>query len=112
MKTGWFFFLAQGIGEPSVPFGHKWTKSALGITINNPVATLMRISINLVTKQIYNPGIVKCNPWCTYSPLVPKRDTFVIIGSPMVQGLYLMTSMKQNSYDLGIDIVIIRKSLL
>ena len=56
----------------SVPFGHKWTISVPGITINSPVATLMRTSINLVTKQIYNPGIVKCNPWSTYSPLVPK----------------------------------------
>ena len=27
---------------------------------------------------IYNSGIVKYNPWCTYSPLVPKRDTFML----------------------------------
>ena len=39
----------------------------------------MRIYINLVTKQIYTPGIVKCKPWCTYSPLVPKRDTFMLL---------------------------------
>ena len=38
--------------------GHKWKISAPRITINNPVATLMRTSINLVTKQIYNPMIV------------------------------------------------------
>ena len=54
---------------------NKWP----GITINTPVATLMRTSINLVTKQIYNIGIVKCNPWCTYSPLVPKWDTFMLL---------------------------------
>ena len=63
----------------SVPFGHKWTISAHGITINNPVVTLMRTSINFVTKQIYNHGIVKWNPRCIYSPLVSKRDTFMLL---------------------------------
>ena len=62
-----------------VPFSHKWKISAPRIIINNPVATLMRTCINLVTKQIYNPGIVKCNPCCTYSPLVPKQDTFMLL---------------------------------
>ena len=39
--------MTTNIDEPSVtyiksvPFGHKWTMSAPGITINNPVATLM-----------------------------------------------------------------------
>ena len=37
----------------------------------------MRTYIKLVTKQIYNFGIVNYNAWCTYSPLVPKRDTFL-----------------------------------
>ena len=45
----------------------------------------LQISINLVTKQIYNFGIVKYNLWCTYSPLVPKRDTFML---QMVQPLF------------------------
>ena len=62
----------------SVPFGHKWTISVLGILINNPVVTLLRICINIVTKQIYNSGIVKYILWCTYSPFVPKRDTFML----------------------------------
>ena len=39
----------------------------------------MRTSINLATKQIYNHGIVKCNPCCTYSPLVSNRDTFMLL---------------------------------
>ena len=59
----------------SVPFVHKWTISASGITINYPVATLMGTFVN----KNYNHGIVKCNPWCTYSPLVPKRDTFMLL---------------------------------
>ena len=59
----------------SAPISEPWP----WITIYNPVATLMWTSINLVTKQTYNPGIVKCKPWCTYSPLVPKRDTFMLL---------------------------------
>ena len=39
----------------------------------------LRTSINLVTKQIYNYGIFNGNPWCTYSPFVPKRDTFTLL---------------------------------
>ena len=31
-------------------------------------------------KQIYNFGIVNYNPWCTYSLLVPKRDTFLSVS--------------------------------
>ena len=70
------------------PFVHKWTISALWITIKNPVATLMRTSINLVTKQIYNPGyVIKYNPWCTYSPLVPKWDTFMLLMVHLCMGL-------------------------
>ena len=46
----------------SVPFGHKWTKSAPVITINNPVATLMSIFINLETKQITIPGLLNVIP--------------------------------------------------
>ena len=38
--------------------------------IINPASTLMRTYITLVTNQTYN----FYNPWCTYSPLVPKRD--------------------------------------
>ena len=56
----------------SVPFGHKWTISAPVITVNNPLATLMRTSINLITKKIYNPGIVKHNPWCIILHLCPN----------------------------------------
>ena len=63
----------------SVQFGHKWKISEPGITINNPVANLMRTTINLVTQQMCNPRIVKCNPWYTYSPPVPKRDTFMLL---------------------------------
>ena len=53
--------------------------SVPGIIINNPIATLMRTSVNLLTKQIYNPGIVKCNPSCIYSPHVHKRDAFILL---------------------------------
>ena len=41
--------------------------------ITNPESILMRTSIKLVTKQIYNFGIVIYDPWCIYSPLVPKQ---------------------------------------
>ena len=61
------------------PFGHKWTFSVPGITIHKPVATIKRSSINLVTKQIHNSGIVKCNPRCIYNPLVPKQDSFMFL---------------------------------
>ena len=63
----------------SVPFGNKWTISAPGIIINNPVASLMRTTINFVIEQIYNPRIVKYNPWCTSSTLMPKWDTFILL---------------------------------
>ena len=39
--------------------------SAPVIIINNPESTLMRTFIKLVTKQIYNFGIVNYNPCCT-----------------------------------------------
>ena len=55
-----------------------WTISAPGIIINNPEAPLMRPDINLVTKQFCNIVFVKCNPWCTYSLLVPKWGTFML----------------------------------
>ena len=61
----------------SVPFGHKWTISAPGITINNPEATLLRTSINLVTKRIYNPGIVKCKKILFLLPMTGKKCTGV-----------------------------------
>ena len=65
----------------SVPFGHKWTISVPGITINNPVATLIRTSINLETKQIYDPEIVKCNSWSTCSQ---TGHFYVTDSSPLV----------------------------
>ena len=42
----------------------------------------MRTSIKLVTKQIYNFGIVnyKYNPLCPYSPLVPKQYIFMLVS--------------------------------
>ena len=52
----------------------------LGIIINNPESNLMRTFIKLVTKQINNFGIVNYNPWCTYSPLELKRDTFLPVS--------------------------------
>ena len=74
----------------SVPFGHKWTISAPGITINNPVATLMRTSINLGLNKSIIPGllIVLCNSWWTYSPLVPKRDTFMLLTVHLDMNFY------------------------
>ena len=63
----WHFPCVQNISDSltisnakSVPFWHKWTIKAPGITIHNPIATLTsvtRTSINLVTTQIYNFGI-------------------------------------------------------
>ena len=61
-----------------VLYWHKWTISAPGIIINNPESILMRTSKKLVTEQIYNFGIVNCNPWCAYSLLVPKQYTFML----------------------------------
>ena len=63
----------------SVLFWHKWTISVPLIIINNPEYTLMRAYMKLVTKQIYNFGIVNYNPWCTYPPLVPKQKTFMLV---------------------------------
>ena len=67
----------------SVQFGHKWTYNKCtwdGITIDNPIVTHMRTSINLVvTRPIYNSGIVISNLLCTYSQLVPKWDTFLLL---------------------------------
>ena len=51
---------------------NKWP----GFIINNPEFTLMRNSIKLVIKEIYNFGIVNYNPWYTYYPLLPKQYTF------------------------------------
>ena len=49
----------------------------LGLLLTIPNPTFMKTYIKLINKQIYNFGIVYYNPWCTYSPLVPKRDTFL-----------------------------------
>ena len=60
--------------------------SALGITFNNPGI------IDLFSYKVYGGPdkgdfwIVNCNPRCTYSPLVPKRDTFYVTDvSPMTR---------------------------
>ena len=55
--------------------------SASGIIINkinNLVANLMGISINLETKQIYITGLLNSNTTILGAPLVPKRDIFML----------------------------------
>ena len=72
--TYWWFCYVSSVKV------YKWTISASGMKINNLLANLMRYlhkSCNL-TQKIYNSGIIKYNPWCTYSPLVPKWDTFML----------------------------------